>query len=271
VQLHSFLKKVRSLPPDQQSSKIQDLRNAILGSFPERIRDLSMALSASPFTEKDIPLDIRSEWVGISGTRRINIVPRDNPENDRKISAWIQEARTVDPDVTGYAVLIMEGGKAVLRAFREAFGASLAAIVIILLVMMPRKRDALIIFCSLILAGLLTGGLMVFSGIDLNFANIIALPLILGIGVDNGIHIVHRYRKAIRKPVTILQTSTARSIFFSTLTTICSFGNLAVSPHLGMASMGKLLTIGVSMALVTAILIIPAFLTADSRNIDRDR
>ena len=261
-ELLRFMKETEALPPDQQAIRISVLREAVLGSFPSRVRDLKLALSAQSVSERDIPADLKSEWVGVSGVRRINVVPRKNPSNDEEIRKWIQEARTVDQDITGYAVLIMEGGKVVLNAFKEAFTASLAAISLLLLLLMPYKRDALIVFFSLILAGILTGGLMVLSGIDLNFANIIALPLILGIGVDNGIHIVHRFRKALSRPVTILETSTARAIVFSTLTTICSFGNLAVSPHVGMASMGKLLTIGISMALLTAILIIPAFLTA---------
>ena len=260
--LHDFVEKTKSLPPGRRARKLADLRQAILASFPARVRDLRLALSAERVSERDIPPDLRSEWVGISGTRRINVVPEKNPSNDEEIRQWIQAARTVDPDITGYAVLIMEGGKVVLNAFKEAFAASLAAIALLLFLLMPYRRDSVVVFLSLILAGLLTGGLMALTGIDLNFANIIALPLILGIGVDNGIHIVHRFRKALEKPVTILETSTARAIVFSTLTTICSFGNLAVSPHVGMASMGKLLTMGISMALLTAILIIPAFLTA---------
>jgi len=156
---------------------------------------------------------------------------------------------------------VIEGGRAVLGAFKEAFLMSLGAIAVLLLILMPKRQDALIIFYSLCLAGLLTSIFMVLTGIPLNFANIIALPLILGIGVDNGIHIVHRYRKALEAPISILQTSTARGILFSTLTTICSFGNLAVSPHMGMASMGKLLTIGIGMVLLTAMLVIPALLS----------
>jgi len=261
-QLQLFLRQVSSLSPTEQEARIKSLRQAILGSFPGRVNDLRLALSAVPVDEKDLPSSIRSEWVGKSGTWRIDVVPQKNPANDQEIQRWIQETRRVDPDITGYAVLIMEGGKAVIGAFKEAFAASLAAIGLLLLVLMPSRRDAVVVFCSLVLAGLFTGGLMALSGTDLNFANIIALPLILGIGVDNGIHIVHRYRKALTQPVSILETSTARAIFFSTLTTICSFGNLAVSPHVGMASMGKLLTMGISMALLTAILVIPAFLTA---------
>ncbi len=261
-QIEAFLQKLDLFPPGDRAAELHSLRDAVLGSFPGRIHDLKLALSARAFTEQEIPEQIRSEWIGTSGDRRIDVVPEKNPQNDREIAQWVAAARTVDPDVTGYAVLIMEGGRAVLKAFREAFSTSLAAIALLLLVMMPWKRDAVIAFCSLILAGLLTGIFMAILHIDLNFANIIALPLILGIGVDNGIHIAHRHRKALKEPINILQTSTARAIFFSTLTTICSFGNLAVSPHLGMASMGKLLTIGIAMALLTAIIIMPAFLAA---------
>ena len=115
----------------------------------------------------------------------------------------------------------------------------------------------------LMLAGVFTGAVMELSGISLNFANIIALPLILGIGVDNGIHMVHRFRSMGTDVSGILATSTSRGILFSTLTTICSFGNLAILPHQGMASMGKLLTIGIGFTLVCTLVLLPALLASE--------
>ena len=96
-------------------------------------------------------------------------------------------------------------------------------------------------------------------GIDFNFANIIALPLLLGLGVDNGVHMVHRARTE-QTVESLLQTSTARAILFSSLTTLLSFGNLAFSPHYGTASMGWILTIGVAFVIIATLFILPAFL-----------
>ncbi len=262
VRIGQFVSHLDLLDTYGKQKEIERLTNYLLASFPKRIEELSLALSAAPVSMNTLPKDLVHEWIGLDGSWRIEVVPAKNPRNDEEIRAFIKEARKVDKNVTGYPVLIMEGGKAVVRAFEQAFGYSILSILLLLLVLMPKRKDALLVVYSLFLAGLLSGAIMVFLGLSLNFANIIALPLILGIGVDNGIHIVHRHRQAMERPTCLLQTSTARAIFFSTLTTICSFGNLAVSPHLGMASMGKLLTIGIVMALVTSTIFIPAFLSS---------
>jgi predicted RND superfamily exporter protein len=111
----------------------------------------------------------------------------------------------------------------------------------------------------LILAGVFTGAITVLLNVDFNFANIIAIPLLLGLGVDNGVHMVHR-SKTDQSGQSLLQTSTARAILFSSLTTLFSFGSLALSPHRGTASMGWLLTFGVIFVLVATLIILPAFL-----------
>jgi uncharacterized protein len=121
--------------------------------------------------------------------------------------------------------------------------------------------DPVRILASLILAGLLTGAVMVLFNIPFNFANVIALPLIMGMGVDSGIHIIHRIRTAPPSNGLVLQTSTARAILFSTLTTLSGFGNLAFSSHPGMASMGKLLSIGIIFTLICALVVLPALIT----------
>jgi hypothetical protein len=109
-------------------------------------------------------------------------------------------------------------------------------------------------------AVIVTGAVSVLLGIPLNFANIIALPLLLGMGVDSGIHILHRYRTALPEHRHILATSSARAVIVSALTTMCSIGNLAFSPHAGTASMGKLLSIGIAMTLVATLLVLPGLL-----------
>jgi predicted RND superfamily exporter protein len=105
-----------------------------------------------------------------------------------------------------------------------------------------------------------TAGLTALLGIPFNFANIIALPLLVGVGVDNGIHMVHRMRTEPPRDGEALGTSTSRAVFASGLTTIASFGNLAFSPHVGMASMGQLLTLGMVVTMAATLLLLPALL-----------
>ena len=125
---------------------------------------------------------------------------------------------------------------------------------------MDKHRDALLIMIPILMAAMLTAATSVVFSMPLNFANIIALPLLLGIGVDSGIHILHRYRNALPKDGIILATSSARAVLVSALTTIVSIGTLSFSSHLGTASMGKLLTIGISMTLLCTLIILPSLL-----------
>ena len=155
-------------------------------------------------------------------------------------------------------------------AFQQAFLLSLLAITVLLLILLRPKSDVLLVLLPLLLAGALTGAASVLFHIPFNFANIIALPLLLGIGVDSGIHMVHRMRTAPPSSGQMLQTSTARAVFYSALTTICSFGNLAVSPHRGMASMGILLTIGIGFTLICILVVLPTLMAAGKRPATED-
>jgi predicted RND superfamily exporter protein len=111
-----------------------------------------------------------------------------------------------------------------------------------------------------LLASSVTVAIAVLLNRPFNFANIITLPLLLGIGVDNGIHMVHRMKIAPPTAGNVLQTSTSRAVLFSSLTTICSFGTLAFSPHVGMASMGTLLSIGLFCSLLATLILLPVLL-----------
>ena len=116
-----------------------------------------------------------------------------------------------------------------------------------------------------ILAAGVTAALTVVLGMQFNFANIIALPLLLGVGVDNGIHIVHRMRTEPPADGDMINTSTSRAVLASGLTTIASFGNLAFASHLGMASMGQLLTLGMIVTMVATLILLPALLSLRAR------
>ncbi len=263
--LERFLGLLRSLPEAEARDRVETLEHALLASLPPRLHDLRLSLQAEPFSISDIPPDIKARWVSRQNHWRVEVFPWHNLNSRPAMIQFINAVRNIAPDATGYPVLIWEGGKVVSSAFKQAFAMSITAIFILLLALMPRKLDAMMVMIPLLLAGVMTGAAMELAGISLNFANIIALPLILGIGVDNGIHMVHRFRTMSRARSGIFATSTTRGIIFSTLTTICSFGNLAVSPHEGMASMGKLLALGVGITLLCTMLLLPALFNAMTR------
>ena len=127
--------------------------------------------------------------------------------------------------------------------------------------------DMALVLVPLGLALLLTAGTAAVVGISFNFANIIVLPLLLGIGVDSGIHLVHRHRVTVdtvghaeAPERELLETSTAQAVFFSALTTMASFGTLALASHVGFATLGALLLIGVFFVLLANLVVLPALL-----------
>ena len=173
---------------------------------------------------------------------------------------FVESATSIVPDMTGAPVINIRAGDAVIIAFKQAFIYAFISITILLLVLLRWKSDIFYILTPLVLAILFSGAISVFLAIPLNFANIIALPLLLGIGIDSAIHIVHRIHNSTDYDETILATSSARAVVLSALTTIVSIGNLAFSRHTGTASMGLLLTIGISMTLVCTLVVLPALL-----------
>ena len=111
----------------------------------------------------------------------------------------------------------------------------------------------------LLLAGLLTAAINVLLDNPFNFANIIVMPLLMGMGVDSGIHIIHRLQYGLKQNEHLLQTSTAKGVFFSSMTTLCSFASLAFTAHRGIASMGLLLSVGITLTLICTLIVLPAF------------
>ncbi len=261
--LEKFISEVKN--GGEGSRLLATFENSLVGTLPRRLTDLEISLEAEPFGMQDLPEEVTKRWVATDGRWRLEIFPSENLNSREKMIEFITAVRRYEPEATGYPVIIYEGGKVVSGAFKQAFSLSIAVIIGLLFFLMPHRKDALLVMIPLGLAAMLTGALMELLGITLNFANIIALPLILGIGVDNGIHMVHRFRALKGDVSKIFSTSTSRGIVFSTLTTICSFGNLAVSPHEGMASMGKLLALGVGLTLVCTMVLLPALMELEDQ------
>jgi len=242
---------------EQKPQLAEQLDNSLLGLLPYTIQTLSQSLRAYEFGLDELPSYIREQWLSPQGIYRIMI----SPEKDLNIPANLKEfakaIQAIEPSATGLPVADLASGEAVVSAFQQAFSASFILIVVLLLVILKSIKKMLLVIGPLILAGLLTCTVNVFLGIPFNFANIIALPLLLGIGVDSGIHIMHCLHENTDKH--LLQTSTARGVMFSSLTTMSSFISLALIPHFGISSMGITLAVGISFTLLCTLIILPAF------------
>jgi hypothetical protein len=257
--LNQFLLKLDTLSEADQKELLRQLEKSLLATFPGRLETLLQSMNADFISEETLPEELRSRWQN-NDKYRVEIYPTDNLMDNKARRQFVNEVRSVTPQLIGSPVISIEAGDAVVTAFQQAFLYALIAIIILLLILTERKKDVLFILAPLLLAAIFTGTTAVLLDIHLNFANIIALPLLLGIGVDSAIHILHRYRTTSPEEGPLLATSSARAVVVSALTTILSIGNLAFSEHLGTASMGKLLTIGISMTLVCTLIVLPSLL-----------
>lgn len=247
-------------PPETRAARLRLLERNLVGVLPLALDSLRLALEAQPLEMRDLPASLTERWRSADARYRVEVFPAEDLSEDQAQQRFVRQVREIVPATTGLPVVNVEAGGAVVRSFRQAIVTALVLILALLLVLLRNWRDPLLVITPVVLAALLTAAAAVLLRMPINFANIIALPLLLGVGVDNGIHIVHRYRSALPAGADLLHTSTARAVVFSGLTTIFSFGNLAISPHVGMASMGRLLTIGMVFTLFCTLVVLPAIL-----------
>ncbi|QXP88417.1 MMPL family transporter [Methylococcus capsulatus] len=257
--LERLLEQLRASPPQAVQDRLDALEKSVLGGLRKTITHLSTSLEAEPITLDSLPADIRERWISKDGLYRLQIFPRYDLNDLDKLREFIQQAQTVDPDVTDLPVTYLESMNAVIVAFAQAFGTALGAITLLLLLILRNLKDTLLVLLPLLLASLFTAAVTVLIHVPFNFANIIALPLLFGLGVDNGIHMAHRLHYLKSTHDALLDSSEAKGVFYGALTTVFSFASLAFTPHPGMSSMGILLAIGLMLSLVCALIVLPAF------------
>lgn len=214
-------------------------------------------LKAQPVSIKTLPPDILNDWVGTDGRTRVEAQPKGDPNDNDTLRAFAASVLKVEPNAIGGPISILKSGDTIVRAFIHAGLWALLSIAILLWIVLRRIGDVLLTLVPLILAGVLTLEICVIIGLPMNFANIIALPLLLGIGVAFKIYYVTAWRAG---QTELLQSSLTRAIFFSALTTATAFGSLWLSSHPGTSSMGKLLVLSLVTTLAAAVLFQPALM-----------
>lgn len=232
---------------------------SILQLLPHTMLMLRDGLKATEIGLDDIPEEIRSHWVSKDGVYRVLVLPKEDLNDPENLKVFVNDIMNTYPNVFGLPIGDVTSGQAVVKAFVQAFSSALVMIFLFLWVLTRSIKDTFLIMTPLLLAALLTGACNVLLHNPFNFANIIVLPLLLGMGVDSGIHIVHRLHHQ-ENHFELLQSSSARGVFYSALTTLCSFSSLAFNTHAGTASMGLLLAIGISLTILCSLLVLPAML-----------
>ena len=215
------------------------------------------SLQAQPVSLKTLPADLVNSWKTKDGLIRVEALPRGDPNDNDTLRKFAAAVLTAEPNAIGGPVSILKSGETIVKAFIHAGVTALIVIGLLLWLTLRRITDVLLTLVPLLVAGAVTLEICVLIGLPLNFANIVALPLLLGVGVAFKIYYVTAWRSG---RTNLLQSSLTRAIFFSALTTATAFGSLWLSSHPGTASMGKLLALSLVTTLAAVLLFQPALM-----------
>nr|WP_249151030.1 MMPL family transporter [Bradyrhizobium sp. JYMT SZCCT0180] len=218
---------------------------------------LKNTMQAQPVTLKTLPPELVSSWKTKDGLMRVEALPKGDPNDNEVLRKFADAVLAAEPTAIGGPVSILKSGDTVVKAFIHAGIWALIVISVLLWLALRRVADVLLTLVPLLVAGAVTMEICVLIGLPLNFANIVAWPLMLGIGVAFKIYYVTAWRSG---RTNLLQTSLTRAIFFSALTTATAFGSLWLSSHPGTASMGKLLALSLITTLAAVLLFQPALM-----------
>jgi hopanoid biosynthesis associated RND transporter like protein HpnN len=218
---------------------------------------LKNTMQAQQITMKNLPPELVNAWRAKDGLMRVEALPKGDPNDNDTLRKFASAVLVAEPTAIGGPVSILKSGDTVVKAFIHAGIWALVVISLLLWITLRRITDVLLTLVPLLVAGAVTLEICVLIGLPLNFANIVALPLLLGIGVAFKIYYVTAWRSG---RTNLLQTSLTRAIFFSALTTATAFGSLWLSSHPGTASMGKLLALSLVTTLAAVLLFQPALM-----------
>lgn len=248
--LAALLSKLAQASPEMRDKASETL----IWPLNADLADLQASLEAQPVTQADLPPAIVDAWIAADGKARLSIMPKANPDDLPAMRPFARAVLAVEPDATEGPITTLEAGDMILRAFIEAGAWALASIALLLFLFLRRLGDVMLTLVPLALAGLVTMELMALLGMPFNFANIIALPLLLGVGVAFKIYYIIAWREGTTH---LLQTPLTRAVFYSALTTATAFGSLWFSSNPGASSMGKLLALSLACTLAAAVLFQP--------------
>jgi len=265
LRLGRLLEQIQA-DPQWPAPFLKELKQRLLGNLSESLGKLQQLFMATHVTLDDLPQNIRNRYIAADGRARVQVFPKADLSDNAAMSRFVRSVQAVVPNATDTPVEIVEAGNTIVEACIEATVMTLVASFFLLVCVLGSFRDAMLVLLPLILAVILTIASSEILSVPLNLANIIALPLLLGLGMAFGIYFVLRARSGLLIN-TLFASSTPRAVLFSALTTMASFGTLAFSSHLGTASIGILLTLSLFFALLCTMVVLPAILAElEARN-----
>jgi len=241
--------------PELEKQSERDL----LFYWPHELARLRQQILACEVTRNNLPKNIVSRYMAADGIARVEIVPKGDVRDAALRRAFIADVKSVVPNVSGSARNVQEAGDIIQRAMLQAIFAALFMVSLLLYWVVRELKLVIIMLVPLVLAGILTTATGVIFGLPYNFANVIVLPLLIGIGVDSSLHLALQSRRT-HASLSVFDTVTPRAVLFSGFTTIASFGSLTFSEHRGTSSMGALLTIAIIWVIICTVFVTPSLM-----------
>jgi hopanoid biosynthesis associated RND transporter like protein HpnN len=263
--LKEFVEKRGSETP-----ALRELETAMVGSQADIVEGLRTRLDPKVLTLADLPKEVSDDWVTADGRMRLQIQPDSDIGSPEAMEDFANKIAAVEPMATGVPASVTGAGNAILWAFAEAILYTILAIALIVAFLRRRLSDVLLILAPLAIASIWTVGAAALLDLPFNFANVIVIPLLIGLGVAGSVHIVVRTRelahenkgKALKDRVDVLDTSTSLAVLVAQLNTVAAFATLAISHHRGLYSMGLLLGLSIFLVVIVCLVVLPAGLIA---------
>jgi uncharacterized protein len=267
--LADFAEALSALPADAADERLQKFDHRLRADLRDGLRTLREVSAPERIRLDDVPPELRERLVSPSGKWLLRVYAREDLWEYDALQRFVEKCRAIDPEVTGKPFGTLEGLQAMKGGFLWAGLYAVLAIVAVLTLDLGRVGGLCLALLPLALGLAGTLGFLSLCGLPLNPANLIALPLIVGVGIDNGVHVLHDYRLRERGRPYLLGRAIGRGILVKALTTLLGFGTLMISRHQGLFGLGLALTLGVGFSMIGALVVLPAVLNVHSRR-DRD-
>lgn len=259
--IENFRKTMLDGDPDElaaHSQRLSEFQQSFFDDIRSTFKSLKTQNTSSPLTLNDLPASLRHQFVSSNGQILIQVYPKADVWQRKNQEAFVTQLRTIDPNVTGAPVQLYEYESLLKNSYVQAAWYALIAIAIMVFIHFRSVSAMVLALLPVGIGGLWLCGLMGWLDISFNLANIMTLPLVIGIGVTNGIQILNRFAEE-RTPG-ILSRSTGKAVLVSGLTAISGFGSLILAQHRGIRSLGEVMAMGIALCMIAALTFLPAFL-----------
>ncbi|MBI5485655.1 MAG: MMPL family transporter [Deltaproteobacteria bacterium] len=259
--LDSFFKTLEKEKDKNALGMLREFQGGMFAELPDKLKMLKATLEAERISESDVPPELQKRFVGKRGKLLLQVAPKKEIFEREPLQEFVSEVKQVVPNATGEPVMVFESLSVLRDSYLKAFIYAFLGIAVILLINFKSIRYALLGTLPLAAGLLMMIGGMRLAGVSFNSANIIVLPLILGVGIDSAIYIINRYRQGSETPAQVATRSAGVGVLLNALTILFSFGALMVAHHQGVFSIGAVMSLGMVASVAVFLAFLPALLT----------